>query len=94
MAADERGTTLEIPWRHDGHDHIRVVIDHQLAHEARSLLTAFRALRQTSSMAEVRDQAEHIADARDVHLAWGTDADHPRGDWVTIGVLPGGQASG
>jgi hypothetical protein len=94
VAADARGTTLEIPWRHEGHDHIRVMIDHELAYEARGLLVAFRTLRQASSLAEVHDQAEHIADARALQLVWGTARDdRGDGDLITIAVLSGSPPS-
>ncbi len=94
MAADARGTTLEIPWPHEGHDHIRVMIDHELAYESRGLLVAFRTLRQASSLAEVHDQAEHIADARSLQLVWGTVRDdHGEGHSITIAVLSGSPPS-
>jgi len=82
------GSTLEFPWRHDGYELIRVVIARDLRDESRALLVAFRALRQATTLDEVRAEAGGIAHAKGVRLTWTTepDAADPVGHRITIGV--------
>ena len=55
---------LQIPWQHDGYEHIRVVIARDLRAESPALLMAFRSLRATTTLDELRARANDIADAR------------------------------
>jgi hypothetical protein len=83
------GSTLQIPWKHDGYERIRVVISRDLRAESHALVVAFRSLRETTTLDEVRARANDIADARDVRLTWATEPDHtePGGLLITIGVV-------
>ncbi len=81
-------STLQIPWKHDGYELIRVVIARDLRAQSHALLVAFRSLRETTTIDDLRARANDIADARDVRLTWATEPDHanPAG-LITIGVV-------
>jgi hypothetical protein len=81
-------STLQIPWQHDGYQLIRVVIARDLRAESRALLMAFRSLRATTTLDELRARATDIADASDLLLTWsiGPDQADPAG-LITIGVV-------
>jgi hypothetical protein len=83
------GSTLQIPWKHDGYERIRVVIAQDLRPESHALLVAFRSLREATTLDEVRAKANDIADARDVRLTWTTEPDDadPAGLLITIDVV-------
>jgi hypothetical protein len=83
------GSTLQIPWQHDGYELIRVVIARDLRAESHALLVAFRSLRQTTTLDEVRAKADDIARSRDVRLTWTTEPDQadPAGLLITIAVV-------
>jgi hypothetical protein len=63
-----------VPWRHDGYELNRVIIAWDLRDESRALLMAFRALRQATTLDEVRAEAGGIAHARGIRLTWTTRA--------------------
>ena len=51
------------------------MIARDLRDESRSLLVAFRSLRQTTTLDEMRAEADVIALARGVRLTWDTEPD-------------------
>ena len=81
------GSTLQFDWPHDGYQRICVVIPRELRDESRSLLVAFRSLRQATTLDEVRAEADDIAQAKDVRLTWDSELDEQEGRRITIGVL-------
>jgi len=81
------GSRLQFDWPHDGYQRICVVIPRELRDESRSLLVAFRSLRQATTLDEVRAEADDIAQAKDVRLTWDSELDEQEGRRITIGVL-------
>jgi hypothetical protein len=79
-------STLQFDWPHDGYQCIRVEIPRDLRDESRSLLVAFRSLRQTTTLDEVRAEADVIAQAKGVRLTWDTEPAEQQGRRITIGV--------